>query len=150
MRGCKPAGLALALVLVFAPLVHGRELGAAGGAEQDQPAGESDGVQLGGGHGQGGPASEHLMAAAAEADTDSDGTTSSEDPAVDLLDGGAAHPISEGISAARHVASWITAQVSGIVDWPCRTDEDCSLNGKCAVQSGQCECRPAWKGRRCE
>jgi hypothetical protein len=38
--------------------------------------------------------------------------------------------------------------VSGVVDWPCRNDDDCSLNGKCAA--GKCNCRPAWKGARCE
>ena len=27
--------------------------------------------------------------------------------------------------------------------WACRSDDDCSLNGKCAA--GACACRPAWK-----
>jgi hypothetical protein len=39
--------------------------------------------------------------------------------------------------------------VSGTVDWPCRSDEDCSLNGECSA-AGACACRQAWKGRRCE
>ena len=46
--------------------------------------------------------------------------------------------------------SYDTTAVSGIVEWPCRDDEDCSLNGKCGRKSGQCACRPAWKGHRCE
>eukprot|EP01061_Rhynchopus_euleeides_P007663 TRINITY_DN16728_c0_g1_i4.p1 TRINITY_DN16728_c0_g1~~TRINITY_DN16728_c0_g1_i4.p1 ORF type:complete len:493 (+),score=142.54 TRINITY_DN16728_c0_g1_i4:79-1557(+) len=37
---------------------------------------------------------------------------------------------------------------SGVVQWPCRDNGDCSLNGKCAA--GVCQCRPAWKGHRCE
>jgi len=40
--------------------------------------------------------------------------------------------------------------VSGVVEWPCRGDEDCSLNGKCNSSDGTCACRPAWKGLRCE
>mmetsp|Transcript_5327 Transcript_5327/g.7850 ORF Transcript_5327/g.7850 Transcript_5327/m.7850 type:complete len:494 (+) Transcript_5327:157-1638(+) len=38
---------------------------------------------------------------------------------------------------------------SGIVEWPCRDDEDCSLNGVCSVE-GKCNCNPAWSGNRCE
>lgn len=38
--------------------------------------------------------------------------------------------------------------ISGTVAWPCRSEEDCSLNGRC-VES-KCECRPAWLGDRCE
>jgi len=38
--------------------------------------------------------------------------------------------------------------VTGTVHWGCRSDEDCSLNGKC--DSGVCNCRAAWKGMRCE
>lgn len=44
--------------------------------------------------------------------------------------------------------SYDTTAVSGIMEWSCRSDEDCSLNGKC--MAGSCECRPAWKGSRCE
>jgi hypothetical protein len=44
--------------------------------------------------------------------------------------------------------SYGTSATSGVVDWPCRSDEDCSLNGKC--NAGACACRPAWKGQRCE
>ena len=36
---------------------------------------------------------------------------------------------------------------SGVVEWPCRDDDDCSLNGKCDVTAGVCACRPAWKVR---
>lgn len=45
--------------------------------------------------------------------------------------------------------SYDPAAISGVVDWPCRADEDCSLNGRCG-SNGSCQCRPAWKGRRCE
>jgi hypothetical protein len=44
--------------------------------------------------------------------------------------------------------SYDTTATSGVVDWPCRSDTDCSLNGQC--NAGVCACRPAWKGRRCE
>ena len=37
---------------------------------------------------------------------------------------------------------------SGVLDWPCRSNSDCSLNGEC--RSGTCACRKAWSGRRCE
>ena len=42
--------------------------------------------------------------------------------------------------------------VSGYLDWPCRDDRDCSLNGKCNHKDGAatCFCRPSWKGNRCE
>ncbi len=46
--------------------------------------------------------------------------------------------------------SYDTTAVSGIMEWGCRSDEDCSLNGKCSVGTGRCKCRPAWKGSRCE
>ena len=36
---------------------------------------------------------------------------------------------------------------SGYVEWPCRHDEDCSLNGECI--EGKCRCRAAWSGSRC-
>lgn len=45
--------------------------------------------------------------------------------------------------------SYDTKAVSGIVHWPCRNDEDCSLNGQCS-SNGTCKCRSAWKGFRCE
>ena len=44
--------------------------------------------------------------------------------------------------------SWDTSAISGVVEWQCRTDDDCSLNGKCSF--GNCACRPAWTGLRCE
>lgn len=44
--------------------------------------------------------------------------------------------------------SYDTTAVSGVLDWPCRNNEECSLNGVCS--SGACQCRPAWKGKRCE
>jgi len=37
---------------------------------------------------------------------------------------------------------------SGIVEWPCEIDDDCSLNGKCA--HGTCHCNTGWQGVRCE
>ena len=37
---------------------------------------------------------------------------------------------------------------SGIIRWPCRNDEECSLNGRCV--QGTCDCRAAWHGHRCE
>lgn len=37
---------------------------------------------------------------------------------------------------------------TGAVQWPCRDDEDCSLNGACV--GGSCACRAAWSGHRCE
>ena len=30
---------------------------------------------------------------------------------------------------------------SGVVQWPCRDDGDCSLNGQCDVVAGKCACR---------
>ena len=41
--------------------------------------------------------------------------------------------------------SYDPTTVSGVVSWPCRDDDDCSLNGECS-SDGQCKCRPAWKG----
>ena len=40
--------------------------------------------------------------------------------------------------------------VSGQVAWPCRDDEDCSLNGVCT--DGRCVCDAAWGGEsgRCD
>lgn len=46
--------------------------------------------------------------------------------------------------------SYDTTAVSGVVEWPCRNDDDCSLNGKCGAADNTCACRPAWKGHRCE
>ena len=40
--------------------------------------------------------------------------------------------------------------ISGYIDWPCRDDLDCSLNGKCVQSKSECACRPAWTGHRCE
>ena len=45
--------------------------------------------------------------------------------------------------------SFDPSAVTGVLHWPCRNDDDCSLNGKCSA-SGRCKCRPAWKGERCE
>ena len=42
----------------------------------------------------------------------------------------------------------VAAITSGVLDWPCRSNSDCSLNGEC--HSGKCACRKAWSGRRCE
>lgn len=42
-----------------------------------------------------------------------------------------------------------TQIVSGIVEWPCRNDQDCSLNGRCDTQ-GHCQCDPSWMGARCQ
>lgn len=41
----------------------------------------------------------------------------------------------------------------GRVSWPprsCRTDADCSYNGRCVSSTNLCACRPAWKGDRCQ
>jgi hypothetical protein len=38
--------------------------------------------------------------------------------------------------------------ISAKLDWPCRDESDCSLNGKCV--SGRCRCNPQWSGHRCE
>ena len=38
----------------------------------------------------------------------------------------------------------------GRIIWPCQTNMDCSLNGKCNKQNGKCECIPSWKGYHCE
>ncbi|GMI10708.1 hypothetical protein TrVE_jg2349 [Triparma verrucosa] len=45
--------------------------------------------------------------------------------------------------------SYDETAVTGAVHWGCRDDSDCSLNGKCS-ESSTCQCRPAWKGERCE
>lgn len=34
------------------------------------------------------------------------------------------------------------------IEWPCRDEMDCSLNGACVA--GECACNPAWSGKRCE
>ena len=39
---------------------------------------------------------------------------------------------------------------AGTVTWPCATDLDCSLNGKCPPGGGTCACGVGWVGRRCE
>ena len=46
--------------------------------------------------------------------------------------------------------SYDTTAVTGAVTWPCRTDDDCSLNGACDADAGACACRAAWTGARCE
>ena len=56
-----------------------------------------------------------------------------------------------GIVAPRWSPTPDGSQVtSGVLQWPCRNDEDCSLNGKCDSGTGKCSCRKAWGGRRCE
>ena len=45
--------------------------------------------------------------------------------------------------------SYDPGMVSATVDWDCRDDEDCSLNGACGGD-GECVCRAAWSGQRCE
>eukprot|EP00947_MAST-08B_sp_MAST-8B-sp1_P001928 g1928.t1 len=40
--------------------------------------------------------------------------------------------------------------VSGQVQWPCRDDTDCSLNGVCAAGTSTCKCDAPWSGHRCE
>ena len=38
---------------------------------------------------------------------------------------------------------------SGLVNWPCETDMDCSLNGQCgAAPPGVCRCSTGWQGDR--
>jgi hypothetical protein len=37
---------------------------------------------------------------------------------------------------------------TGRVGWPCRSDDDCSLNGACQP-TGVCACRRAWEGATC-
>eukprot|EP01052_Picozoa_sp_SAG31_P042212 SAG31_NODE_6634_length_1943_cov_1.889913_1_plen_398_part_00 len=74
-------------------------------------------------------------------------------PGFPLDNGGGKRPLAGqcfAVTSPGFNPSYDTTAVSGIVDWPCRTADDCSLNGKCDVQSGECACRPAWKGRRCE
>lgn len=41
------------------------------------------------------------------------------------------------------------SSTTGRVAWPCRTDDDCSLNGQCLLPSGACACRRAWEGPTC-
>ena len=37
----------------------------------------------------------------------------------------------------------------GRIIYPCKSDMDCSLNGKCDKQNGQCQCRKGWNGYKC-
>ena len=37
----------------------------------------------------------------------------------------------------------------GRVIYPCQSDWDCSLNGVCNTQTGNCTCDPAWNGYKC-
>ena len=53
-----------------------------------------------------------------------------------------------GVTAPRWSPTPDTGATTGVVQWPCRDDSDCSLNGKCGA--GVCACRPAWTGHRCE
>ena len=45
--------------------------------------------------------------------------------------------------------SYEDGATTGVLDWPCRGAEDCSLNGMCG-KDGTCACRPAWGGERCQ
>lgn len=54
-----------------------------------------------------------------------------------------------GVTSPGFNPSYDQTATSGVVEWPCRDDADCSLNGKCSPD-GSCSCRPAWKGLRCE
>lgn len=38
---------------------------------------------------------------------------------------------------------------SGRIEWPCESDMDCSLNGRC-MPDGRCDCTLAWRGHRCD
>ena len=54
-----------------------------------------------------------------------------------------------GITSPRWSPTPTPAQInSAILEWPCRTNDDCSLNGVCS--HGSCNCRPQWNGLRCE
>lgn len=54
-----------------------------------------------------------------------------------------------GVTSPGFNPSYDPNAVSGVLSWPCRSDDDCSLNGQCSKE-GACQCRPAWKGDRCE
>jgi hypothetical protein len=70
------------------------------------------------------------------------------------LSGGGSDPALAGqcfaVTSPGFNPSYDPHAISGIVEWGCRNDEDCSLNGKCSAATGTCECRPAFKGARCE
>ena len=55
-----------------------------------------------------------------------------------------------GVMAPRWSPTPDAGATTGVVQWPCRDDTDCSLNGKCDAATGTCACRPAWQGHRCE
>ena len=38
---------------------------------------------------------------------------------------------------------------TGRIIYPCKSDIDCSLNGNCNLNTGKCECNPAWHGYKC-
>ena len=38
----------------------------------------------------------------------------------------------------------------GRIIYKCKSDIDCSLNGKCETMSGNCTCRTAWSGYHCQ
>eukprot|EP01084_Bolivina_argentea_P238248 400264_1 len=38
----------------------------------------------------------------------------------------------------------------GRIIWKCTSNLDCQLNGKCNINTGNCTCRPAWTGYKCQ
>lgn len=54
-----------------------------------------------------------------------------------------------GVTSPGFNPSYDTNAVSGVLHWACRSNEDCSLNGRCEEHGG-CSCRPAWTGDRCQ
>ena len=38
----------------------------------------------------------------------------------------------------------------GRIIWPCTSNLDCQLNGKCDINTGNCTCRNGWTGYRCQ
>ena len=63
-----------------------------------------------------------------------------------LLAGGECY----GVATPGFNPSYEPGTVSGVLEWGCRGDADCSLNGRCDPGTGECACRAAWTGRRCE
>lgn len=53
-----------------------------------------------------------------------------------------------GVSAPRFSPTPEDGATTGVVEWPCRDNADCSMNGQCS--NGACKCDPAWSGLRCE
>ena len=38
----------------------------------------------------------------------------------------------------------------GRIIYPCKSNIDCQLNGKCNINTGNCTCRPGWLGPKCQ